>query len=86
MRQSPNHWYGFRTRRTLADERVWYAVNRVSGQDMILSGVLILLTALVLFSLRGRLTPEQVAATFVTVSLLSAVWMLLHGLNALRRM
>lgn len=27
----PNRWYGFRTARTLPDERVWYRVNTVGG-------------------------------------------------------
>ena len=85
-RVPPNRWYGFRTRRTLADERTWYAVNRVSGQDMIWGGVLVLLTALVLLVLRDRLSPEQVAATFVTVTLLAVAWMVFHGYSTLRRM
>ena len=28
----PNRLYGFRTPRTLADDRVWYPVNRVAGR------------------------------------------------------
>ena len=85
-RVPPNHWYGFRTRRTLADERVWYAVNRVSGQDMIEAGAVILLAVLVMFVFRGRLSPDQVAAAFITISLLSVAWMVFHGYSTLRRM
>lgn len=38
----PNSVYGFRTRRTLADENLWYAVNRVAGRGMLLTGAVTL--------------------------------------------
>jgi len=38
-RVSPNTTYGLRTAKTLSDERVWYAVNRVCGKDLALAGV-----------------------------------------------
>lgn len=36
----PNRFYGFRTDRTLAEPKVWYAVNRVSGAGMLLTGAI----------------------------------------------
>lgn len=44
-RVPPNATYGFRTARTLGDPVVWYAVNRSTGQDMIIAGVVIALAA-----------------------------------------
>jgi uncharacterized membrane protein len=38
----PNPWYGFRTPATLADERVWYPVNRVTGLWLIGIGLVTL--------------------------------------------
>lgn len=35
----PNPWYGFRTPATLADERVWYPVNRSTGGRLMLVGL-----------------------------------------------
>ena len=35
----PNWFYGFRTPRTLADEAVWYPVNKIGGRDLMLAGV-----------------------------------------------
>jgi uncharacterized membrane protein len=45
-RVPPNRWYGVRLRATLADERVWYAVNERSGRDLIVVGVTVALVAL----------------------------------------
>ena len=45
-RVRPNFWYGCRTRKTLSDERIWYAVNRVTGRDLIVGGACIFAAAL----------------------------------------
>ena len=34
----PNLWYGFRTRKTLSDERVWYPANRYAGKALLAAG------------------------------------------------
>jgi hypothetical protein len=36
----PNRFYGFRTPRTIADERVWYPANRVAGKALVVAGLL----------------------------------------------
>jgi hypothetical protein len=35
----PNPWYGFRTPSALANEKIWYPVNRVTGYWLIITGV-----------------------------------------------
>ncbi|MGB8213776.1 MAG: SdpI family protein [Anaerolineales bacterium] len=41
----PNHWYGFRVRKTLEHPEIWYPVNKYGGERLLLSGVLLVLTA-----------------------------------------
>ena len=38
----PNVLYGLRTRRTLADEEIWYRANRFAGLVLMLAGAVIL--------------------------------------------
>ena len=38
-RVKPNVIYGFRTKKTLENEDLWYAANRTSGIGLILSGI-----------------------------------------------
>lgn len=83
---SPNSWYGFRTRKTLSDEKIWYAVNRVAGKDMILAGAIIIVSAVSLLLLGSRVSFARAAATLVIVTLLSVAWMVIHGYSVLRRM
>jgi hypothetical protein len=42
----PNRWYGVRLRSTLADERIWYAVNERSGRDLIFVGLTVVFVTL----------------------------------------
>ena len=42
----PNRWYGVRLPSTLADERLWYAVNERSGRDLLVLGITIAILAL----------------------------------------
>ena len=39
----PNNWSGCRTTKTLSNEKIWYAVNRVTGRDMIAAGIAVLI-------------------------------------------
>ncbi len=39
----PNALYGLRTRRTLADEEIWYRANRFAGLVLMLAGGVVLL-------------------------------------------
>ena len=85
-RVPPNPWYGCRTRKTLSDERIWYEVNRVTGQDMILAGVVTLISSVVVFAFGSSLSPDAAAAVMVSVTLLSVAGMVVHGLRAASRM
>lgn len=38
----PNAWYECRTTKTMSNEKIWYAVNRVTGRDMIAAGIAVL--------------------------------------------
>ena len=83
---SPNSWYGFRTRKTLSDEKIWYAVNRIAGKDMVLAGAIIIVSSIILLMFGSRVRFERAAATLVTITLLSVAWMVIHGYSVLRRM
>lgn len=85
-RVPPNSWYGCRTSRTLSDERVWYAVNRVTGLDLILAGVFVVISSLAVFAFGQSLGPDAAAAVMVSVILLSVFGMALHSSTVSRRL
>lgn len=83
-RVPPNDWYGCRTRATLSNEQVWYAVNRVTGRDMIAGGVLIAACALALLPFARRISPGVVTIILLAVTLFSVGRMAFHGLRSSR--
>ncbi len=57
-RVPPNAWYGIRFPSTLADERVWYAVNERSGRDLLTLGAAVIFLALAAPLVLHRWRPE----------------------------
>ena len=44
-----NHWYGFRTSKTLASDAVWYEGNRIGGKYFVIAALIQLATMAVVF-------------------------------------
>lgn len=42
----PNSWYGLRVPATMADQEVWYEANAKSGRDLLILGLVQLVSAL----------------------------------------
>jgi len=83
----PRNWfYGFRTRKTLSSDEIWYAVNRVSGIDMIRTGLVVASGALVLLALRNAIAPETSIVILTAIGVGMTLWMMIHGFSVLRRM
>ncbi len=73
-RVPPNRWYGIRFPSTLADERMWYAVNERSGRDLLILGTTIVFLALGAPFVFPRWRPEWRAllVAFVLIAGLAA--------------
>jgi uncharacterized membrane protein len=71
-----NHWYGFRTPKTLSSDGVWYQANRIGGRYFVITGLIQLVAiAIVRLMYPARLT-EVIASygsVLITVPLLIAV-------------
>ncbi|MFT5585998.1 MAG: putative membrane protein [Cognaticolwellia sp.] len=81
----PNRIYGFRSKRTLADEQVWYRVNRLGGVFLLLSSLVTLVAASVpmlsawpdVGAAAANLTGLVIASAVVMV--IGGVWILVRG-------
>jgi uncharacterized membrane protein len=80
----PNRFYGFRTKRTLADPAVWYPVNRVTGGWLAVTGTFSAGVATAV----ERLDFSLPAAATINgaVVLTGMVCMIVHSLRTLWRM
>jgi uncharacterized membrane protein len=79
-RVPPNGFYGWRTKKTLSDEKIWYAVNRVTGRDLIIGGVAVVVTALGIYLFGQALDPNRSATILLAVLVSSVVVMVINSL------
>ena len=85
-RVPPNSTYGFRTTKTVSDPKIWYAINRISGLDLLIAGVLITLGSVALVFLGQHLEPLQVVLALLLLMVFTLLGAALHGYIVLRRM
>ena len=79
----PNPFYGFRTRKTLSDRKVWYEANRLLGINLIVAAFVSLCGWVVIaYSLEGRLAVTAEAALFGGATAVASI----YGLVQLRRL
>jgi uncharacterized membrane protein len=81
-RVKPNSWYGSRTTKTLSDKNIWYAVNRVTGRDMIAAGIAVLISSFVVFFLRNQMNSDFAAAVLLAVLIIGVGIMVVNSLKA----
>jgi len=84
-RISPNGLYGFRVRKTMENEKVWYAVNKYFAPWLAATGLLTAFAAFSLFHVPGislAVYSLSVLAVFVMIFILS-VQMTLRYMNSL---
>jgi uncharacterized membrane protein len=82
----PNSFYGFRTAKSLSNSKIWYAINRISGIDLLIAGALISLGSLAMLFLGQALKPQQVALALLLLMVFTLSGAALHGYIVLRRM
>jgi uncharacterized membrane protein len=85
-RVRPNYWYGCRTQKTLSDEKIWYAVNRVTGRSLIEAGVMLIISSLVIFAFGRGMNPDYAVLILLAVLVLSVIRIAVNSFKAQKRM
>lgn len=81
-----NHWYGFRTPRTLSSDEIWYPINREAAQNFMLACCVVLLTSLVLIILKSMIPETILVATVVVVTFVSMTGAVIKSFIFLRKL
>ncbi len=81
QRVPPNYWYGCRTTKCLSDQKIWYAVNRVTGKSMIAGGALMVIASLLMFALRDSLRPDYAAVGVVVLMISCTAFLVINSLR-----
>lgn len=81
----PNMWYGFRTPKTLSNEKTWYEVNRIAGQDMITAGLAIVVISIPTILFHDRIGSMWSHIILTAVTLVMIIRMAINGFSILRK-
>jgi uncharacterized membrane protein len=82
----PNRLYGFRVRKTLSNPRIWYAANRITGIDLLLTGILLVLTAALTTILSLFLPQSWLTALNYAVFMLALAATVIHSFWVLSKL
>ena len=80
----PGGWYGFRTRRTLADESVWQAVNQAAGRSLLATGFGLGLVSVLVMVFSGRLTVPNAGMLLAIAAAMTVIGPLMRGFSVQR--
>ena len=69
-RVKPNHWYGFRTPKTLSDDDIWYASNAYSGKLLLIISLVHTVASFVLYFVPALQANLDAYASVILVILL----------------
>lgn len=82
----PNNWYGFRTPKTLSDEKIWYEANRISAQGMVVVGIVLVIASLALLLLAKEMSDVAKLVIIGAVLIVSLAYALIRSFKALSQM
>ena len=76
----PNWFYGFRLPKTVSNKDIWYKVNKKTGKDLVLSGIIVVILSLTLLflNLNIDIVVLVIIQVFVLMALLAII--IAHGL------
>ena len=66
----PNRLYGFRTKRTLSDEKLWYKANADGGKMMVLWGLIMVIASLFVFKTEFAATSSDDALSLIALAVI----------------
>lgn len=81
-----NSLYGFRTRKTLSSDHVWYLANRYSGRALVGAGLIMMLGSIPFFFVASLLGPTVGAWLMLAFLMVPLLWMLVKSMKYVARL
>jgi len=89
----PNRWYGFRTKKTLNDEKIWYAANGYAGKWLIACGIIMAAAGIILLIVmpaivlkKGYPGNDKYAVIFLIATMVPITTMVIASLLKIRKL
>ncbi|MEP6901948.1 MAG: SdpI family protein [Actinomycetota bacterium] len=81
-----NHFYGFRTPRTLSSDEIWYPANRLAAVNLIFAGLFIWIAAIVLFFIKTQMPPQTVVIIMAVLTIAAIFFAVIKSFLSLRKL
>jgi len=81
----PNWLYGFRTPKTVKNEELWYKINEQTGRGFIISGMIVILIALVFMIFNFDFDIGIVALIQAFIMIILVLIVLFRGLSLIKK-
>jgi hypothetical protein len=70
----------------MSDERIWYAVNHVTGRDLIGAGIVLLVTSTAIHLFGHDMNPDYATVILLAVMVASVMVMVVNSIRVQNRM
>lgn len=81
-----NSLYGFRTRKTLSSDHVWYLANRHSGRALVAAGLFVMFASLPFFFIAPLLGAKLASYLVLAVLIAAVLGLVVSSLKYLARL
>ena len=82
---SRNNWIGFRTKKTMANENLWYTVNKVVGKNLLMGGIFISLVNFILYSEKEKFSLNLFSWIELSAAMFSIIVAIITGYAAQKK-
>jgi len=82
----PNIWYGFKTTKTLSDPEIWYKANKYAARELIISGILLLITSSILYIFKNMICFNFFSIISLIILTISIILMTLRSFRYLKKL
>ena len=82
----PNPWYGFRVKKTFSSEEIWYKANRYLGRDLLVAGLILVISVLMLSMFAGRLSNYTIIWICVALVIIPLLIVVIRGFLYLNKL
>ena len=79
-----NIFYGFRTPKTLSDDKIWEESNKKVGKDLIMAGVILTIASLLLFFVKDSISIETLLIICLILLFVPIIAVIIRGLSYLK--
>jgi uncharacterized membrane protein len=82
----PNWFYGFRTPSTVKNKDIWYIINKQTGREFIIAGIIIVIAFMIMLLFQSYITIIQLVFILLILVNISLITIIGRGFALLKKL